>query len=58
MKLKDFISPRFNATVICLAVMGIASAVSAQSYPNKPITIVAPFVAGGDADQSARMNLN
>ncbi len=54
MKLKDFISPRFNATVICLAVMGIASAVSAQSYPNKPITIVAPFVAGGDADQSAR----
>lgn len=32
----------------------ISAPALAQNYPIKPITIVVPYVAGGDADQSAR----
>src|SRR5215510_7973915 len=34
---------------------GIASAVEAQSYPEKPIKLVVPFPAGGATDTAARL---
>lgn len=34
--------------------LGLSVQASAQSYPNRPVTLVAPFSAGGDADLSAR----
>jgi len=32
----------------------LASAVMAQPYPNRPITLIAPYAAGGDSDASGR----
>ena len=52
MKLNDFLS--FKSTLFYLGLLGVITPVLAQNYPNKPITIVVPFAAGGDADQSAR----
>ena len=40
--------------IILTSIIGISTSLSAQTYPNKPITIVVPFNPGGDADQSAR----
>src|SRR5262249_10664392 len=38
-----------------LAAFAIASAVAADGYPSKPITIVVPFAAGGPNDVLARL---
>jgi len=53
--------PRYRGAVallchICaaLAALTLSPRVQAQTYPTKPVTIVVPFGAGGDADQSAR----
>ena len=44
------------AVAILLAALGLNSGpASAQSYPNKPVRIIVPFVAGGAVDTLARM---
>jgi tripartite-type tricarboxylate transporter receptor subunit TctC len=39
--------------VACIISLGMGTA-NAQTYPNKPITLVAPYAAGGDSDFSGR----
>ena len=54
MKSKFLLAVRqfFTATTSITCILSTPAL--AQSYPNKPITIVVPYNAGGDADQSAR----
>lgn len=39
---------------IFVSLFSLSASLAAQTYPNKPVTIVVPYNAGGDADQSAR----
>src|SRR5262245_51516316 len=40
---------------IGMLAIGMASVVEAQSFPEKPIKLVAPFPAGGPTDTTARI---
>ena len=40
--------------IACVAVAAMAGSAFAQDYPNKPITLIAPYAAGGDSDASGR----
>jgi tripartite-type tricarboxylate transporter receptor subunit TctC len=44
-----------SIALVALAALGIGGA-SAQTYPNKPITIIVPFAPGAGADISARIS--
>jgi tripartite-type tricarboxylate transporter receptor subunit TctC len=41
-------------TGVLAGLLGLAGAASAQAYPTRPITVIAPYAAGGDADFAAR----
>lgn len=43
------------AAAFAAATLGLATGVSAADYPNKPITALVPFAAGGGTDTQARM---
>ena len=46
---------------IALAVLGLfvlAAPLSAQEYPNRTVTIIVPYPAGGPTDQLARVVAN
>jgi len=45
--------PRFLSSVLCLLTM--ASGAMAQTYPNKPVSLVVPYPAGGVSDVIARI---
>jgi tripartite-type tricarboxylate transporter receptor subunit TctC len=45
---------RIVAVTLAAIIAGVASA-AAQSYPSRPITLIAPFPAGGPADSIARV---
>jgi tripartite-type tricarboxylate transporter receptor subunit TctC len=47
--------PRFIAWICGAAFMAGASALFAQAYPTKPVSIVVPFAAGGPTDVLARI---
>jgi tripartite-type tricarboxylate transporter receptor subunit TctC len=44
-----------SATTMVLCYVGLTGAVYAQTYPNKPITLVVPYAAGGPSDLIGRM---
>jgi tripartite-type tricarboxylate transporter receptor subunit TctC len=52
MKLSFHMRPLMLCTVLCV---GLAPSVLAQTYPNRPIRMIAPFPAGGLADVLARL---
>ena len=39
---------------ICMSAFAVSSAVAADTYPTKPITIILPYATGGSADLLAR----
>lgn len=40
--------------LLCAALIACAAGVSAQQFPNRPVRMIVPFVAGGGADVTAR----
>ena len=55
MKLYALMRRKLNSVMAALLVASaISPIVAAQDYPNKPITLIAPYAAGGDSDASGR----
>ncbi|MEO8836127.1 MAG: tripartite tricarboxylate transporter substrate binding protein [Caldimonas sp.] len=45
---------RFLAIAAPLALAGLPASAQTTTYPNRPVTVIVPFSAGGDADIAAR----
>jgi tripartite-type tricarboxylate transporter receptor subunit TctC len=45
----------YRISIASLALLAFTGAASAQDWPNRPITLVVPFAAGGGIDVSARI---
>ena len=54
MKSRALICKRISGMAALLLAAVVSHTVAAQDYPNKPITLIAPYAAGGDSDASAR----
>src|SRR5256886_393561 len=55
---QDFKEPVMNKTQLASALailLGLTAAAPAQDYPNRPITLIVPFAAGGGLDVSVRI---
>ncbi len=50
----SFVRRNAAALAACVSMAAGAGPAGAQTYPERPITLVAPFSVGGDADLSAR----
>jgi tripartite-type tricarboxylate transporter receptor subunit TctC len=48
------LTPRVLTPLLCASLLCVAPGVHAQHYPNKPILLVSPYGAGGNADLAAR----
>src|SRR5690349_21392245 len=46
---------RARCALVAVFAIGMASAAAAQSYPDRPIRLLAPFPAGGPTDTTARI---
>ncbi len=55
LKTNGTVAARFCAALgLAALVAGQSAEAQAQAYPNRPITLVAPYAAGGDSDIAAR----
>ncbi len=54
MNLRALICRQGSGWALLALVSTLSQPVAAQDYPNKPVTIIAPYAAGGDSDASGR----
>ena len=52
--MRTMIRKHISGMATLLLAAAVSNTVAAQDYPNKVITLVAPYAAGGDSDASAR----